>query len=162
MYIFAAVFLFLLPFQLAIPLQGEDIPLARLLGLLLLVWWIAHVFIKPNDIHLSKHIFFPLVGFLGWIVMSLSLQDTLSGDWFRKLIFLVGLYPLSLVWAWFFDRGQEHGLIKALVYGGTLSALTAVALFFFPVLVWGRKNIFPHDRTYSPPFSWKGFVIYGG
>lgn len=155
MYIFAAVFLFLLPFQLAIPLQGEDIPLARLLGLLLLVWWIAHVFIKPNDIHLSKHIFFPLVGFLGWIVMSLSLQDTLSGDWFRKLIFLVGLYPLSLVWAWFFDRGQEHGLIKALVYGGTLSALTAVTLFFFQFWFGVEKTFSLMTERILPPFLGK-------
>ena len=152
MYILAAAFLFLLPFQLAMPLQGEDIPLARLFGLLLLVCWIAHVFIKSNDIHLPKHVFFPLVGFLGWVVVSLSLQDTLSSDWFRKLIFLAGLYPLSLVWAWFFDRGQEYGLMKALVCGGTLSALMALVLFFSQFWFGVEKTFSLMTEHILPPF----------
>lgn len=130
MYYLGIFLLFILPFQMAIPLFGLDLPLARVISIVLIVLGGAFFCVRANSVPISGKIFVPLIGFLGWIVMSLLLQLDLPGDWSRKLLFLGGIYPLVIIWAILIHQGHEYPLLKSLVLGGVGSALVALGLFF--------------------------------
>lgn len=152
MHYFGLILLALLPFQMAIPLLGFELPLARVMSAILLVLWGVLFCIRASSITISRDIFLPLIGFLGWIGLSLLLQPDLPGDWLRKLVFLMGIYPLVIVWSTLIYQGHEYSLFKALVWGGVVSAFAALGLFSLQFWLGTNQMFELLTQQILPPF----------
>ncbi|MFZ1626287.1 MAG: O-antigen ligase family protein [Candidatus Moraniibacteriota bacterium] len=135
--------LILLPLQFAIPVAGGwDIPVARLLAVLIVVIFLITKF-SQRCWFLPPPIFFGAVtSFLGVSVASLlwAAQPALA---FPKIFFLLNLFPLLLVWFDQFSqtRGQAEKLTRGLVFSAVTAALVGIGIFLSQFL-FGVSEVF--------------------
>lgn len=141
LFFFTKVFLFLLPFQFAFPLGEEDVPFLRLMAPSLLFLVGVKILTEKNK---TSFPFFFLALLLSWL-LSLTFSLLLAEDitlGIRKLLFLWSLTPLVFVWAMFLQEAEKILLLlKAVIFGGTLSALLGIAIFLAQFLL-GVEKIF--------------------
>lgn len=167
----AALLLFLLPLQWSIPL-GEvlgDAPLFRLGALILLFGFGIQLLLNRSRGALLLGLTLPLVGLLGTVLLGLLITPTLFGDWERKLLFLLGLLPLTLVWWWLVQQGKTRLLIQATLWGASISAgiglLIFLAQFLFGVervLTWLTMTLLPWflgERLHSLVTQFPSFLV---
>ncbi|MEI9966464.1 MAG: O-antigen ligase family protein [Candidatus Moraniibacteriota bacterium] len=151
---FLALFFFLLPFQFALsPLPGIDLPVARLLVIILFLVWLFSG-LKGRSLTLpNPQILWPTLFFLVWLVLS-SLW-ALQPDWaWRKSAFLFNffllLFPLLAV---FSREGQKtrYRITAALVSGATLSGIMG-SLQFLSQFVFGLEKTYTFWTSSILPF----------
>ncbi len=141
MWLLAKIFLFLLPFQWALPVLGEDIPLLRVFALVLVLLFLVKL-LGENPLPLPPIIFFGLL--LSWF-LSLLLSLFLAGDWtlgLRKFVFLINLFSLVFIWyALGTSREKRQILLEWLIKGGMGAALIGLTFFAAPWF-WGVARVF--------------------
>ncbi len=141
LFLFAQFFLFLLPFQFALALGGEDIPFLRLMafGLLFLVG--VKVLTEKNKTPFPFLFLGLLLSWLLFLTVSLLLAEDIALG-MRKLLFFWNLTPLIFVWAMFLQETEKILLLlKAVILGGALSALLGIAIFLAQFLL-GIEKVF--------------------
>ena len=152
LFLFAQLFLLFLPFQFAVPLGSEDIPLLRLVALGFIFLWGIKVLTERKCVFPPL---FPLALLLSWLfslTFSLSLAEGISLG-MRKLIFLWNLLPLTVVWSLFLDEQKKlTHLIRALIIGGALSALVGISIFLAQFVVGVEKTFHLLTETALPFF----------
>lgn len=145
------IFLFSIPFQFAVPMGTEDIPLLRLgaLGLLLLSG--VKILLERNKIFLPVLFLFLLLGWLLLMTLSLLLSSDISLGT-RRLIFLWNLFPLVLVWSIFLNEEKTYSLIKALIMGAVFSALLGLGIFLTQFFLGVETAFYFLTKTALPFF----------
>lgn len=136
------IFLFLLPLQFALnPTIGTDLPVGRVLAVVIILWWLARGLAK-------RHIPFPSVYFTAAVLSFLGIAAA-SFLWventdfaLRKFLFLLNFFPLLFV---FFDLGKERGnpalWLKAFCMGAFGTALIGLGIFMSQFL-FGVEKVF--------------------
>ncbi|MEP7162208.1 MAG: hypothetical protein ABI747_00380, partial [Candidatus Moraniibacteriota bacterium] len=150
---FVGFFLFFLPFQFALnPSEGFDLPLARVLAVIIFLWWFARGLLRKS-ISLPPSLFTGAV--LSFLFLSAAslLWATDTNFALRKLFFLLNFFPLIFV---FYDLAEDQKVfqrwLSALVAGGTLAALISLALFGAQFIVGGEKIFFWLSQNALPFF----------
>lgn len=140
-FLFAQVFLFLLPFQFTLSLGGEDIPFLRLMALGLFLLAGVKILTGKNRASFPFLFLGLLLSWLIFLTVSLLLAEDITLG-MRKLLFLWNLTPLIFVWAMFLEETEKILLLlKVVILGGTVSALLGIAIFLAQFLL-GVEMIF--------------------
>lgn len=151
-FLFAQLFLLFLPFQFAVPLGSEGIPLLRLVALGLIFLWGIKVLTERKCVFPPLFFLALILSWLFSLTFSLSLAEDISLG-IRKLIFLWNLLPLTVVWALFLDEQKKlTHLIRALIIGGALSALVGMSIFLAQFVVGVEKTFHLLTETALPFF----------
>ncbi len=145
-------FLFFLPFQFALaPVEGIDLPLARVLSVAIctgwFVWGAWRLSIKIQW-SLQSALFLSFWFFLG---LSVFFANEITWAW-RKLFFLVSFLPLYFVFLDLLNESKHQKIVlaRSLVLGAFFSSLVGciqVALQFFvsveSLFSWWTKDLLP-------------------
>lgn len=146
------LYLALLPFQWALsPTETIDLPLARFLAPLLVLFWIAeNLWRKRFILSFSLELFF-LSAFLFWATLSLFWAENMSFA-FRKILFLVSFLPLFVVFQESLkEKRLLKGLLMALVFGAATASGIAL-LQFFSQFIFGVEKVFTFWTQEILPF----------
>jgi O-antigen ligase len=136
MHALASLFFLILPFQFALqPAEGVDLPLSRVLVLVLFFLWLSEGFRRRRLIILPPSLLSATLFFSVWILLSsLWALEPLWG--FRKgafllnfLLLLFPLYPLAS------GADEKTPLAKAAVWGALLSGVAGLLEFGLQFLV---------------------------
>ncbi len=147
---FTRAFFFLLPFQGILAIGGTDYPFIRVVAALFLGWWLVLAFVTKERVLPPLPLSSFLLGWLGIVLVSVLLSPD---PWLsvRKMIFLVNIFPLTLVWyAIIPSRVSRYQVISAALWGGAAAAFLGLVFFtaqFFvgagPVFHFLVDSIFP-------------------
>lgn len=138
------LFFLYLPFQIALnPASGVDLASARIIILLLFLFWLVQS-LKDKKIILANNLsFLLLLSFL--FLSSFSLFFAQNLNWgLRKLIFFISIFPLYLIIYPLFSLNnlKKISLLKYVVWGGALSAILGIFQFLL-------QFIFSLNKTYT-------------
>ena len=142
-YKFFLIFCFLLPFQFALnPFPGVDLAVVRIIiplfftvGLFLISKSKSFSFLKNKESYC-------LLAFLFLAVASLGFSDNLSWS-IRKLSFLLSIFPIYFVVAYFLKKQESWRKIFVMLVAG------AALLAFFAIIQFFLQFIFGIDSVYA-------------
>lgn len=129
--------LFLLPFPLVLTSGSFDLPLLRILALIIFIFWLfeglfkKNLFIAINSVSLALLLFLFIAGVSGFWALDKEM-------WLRKFLFLLNVFLLYFPIAQIYRGGaavDSIDFIKVLFYSGLIISLASIIQFFAQFIV---------------------------
>jgi len=165
------IFCAILPFQFALnPTEGIDLAIARIFSLgIFFLWFIASL--KNKILVIPKtSLLLPFFSFLFLALFSSVFAENFSWS-FRKIGFLFSFLPLFFVVASYAQETAQKKIIRALLWGGWILAISAIIQFslqFFlgiekSLAVWEKISLFFLGNTFSQSvFEHQSWLVHAG